>query len=57
MNRPDSGIVTVIQARTASTRLPNKVMRTLAGKPLLMRMVQRVLAAELTGKVVVEPHR
>ena len=53
MNRPDSGIVTVIQARTASTRLPNKVMRPLAGKPLLMRMVQRVLAAELTGKVVV----
>lgn len=47
------GIVTVIQARTGSTRLPNKVLRPLAGKPLLARMVERVLAAELVGTVVV----
>ncbi len=53
MLRPKSGIVTVIQARTGSTRLPNKVLRPLAGKPLLTRMVERVLAAELAGMVVV----
>jgi spore coat polysaccharide biosynthesis protein SpsF len=53
MPRPRDGIVTVIQSRTGSTRLPNKVMRTLAGKPLLTRMVERVLAAELAGTVVV----
>jgi spore coat polysaccharide biosynthesis protein SpsF len=48
-----AGIVTVIQARTGSTRLPNKVMRPLAGKPLLARMVERVMAAQLVGTVVV----
>lgn len=53
MHRPDSGIVTVIQARTGSTRLPNKIMRPLAGKPLLARMVERVLTAERAGTVVV----
>jgi spore coat polysaccharide biosynthesis protein SpsF len=53
MPQPDPGIVTVIQARTGSTRLSNKVMRPLAGKPLLARMVERVMAADLAGSVVV----
>jgi spore coat polysaccharide biosynthesis protein SpsF len=48
-----AGIVTVVQARTSSTRLPNKIMRPLAGKPLLARMVERVTAAQLVGTVVV----
>ncbi len=53
MPRSSDGIVTVIQARTGSTRLPNKVLRPLAGKPLLARMVERVRAARLAGTVVV----
>ncbi|MFO7663315.1 MAG: glycosyltransferase family protein [Chloroflexota bacterium] len=54
MFQPDpAGIVTVVQARTGSTRLPNKVMRPLAGQPLLTRMVERVMAARLSGTVVV----
>lgn len=53
MPRSEAGIVTVIQARTGSTRLPNKVLRPLAGKPLLARMVERVRAAALAGAVVV----
>lgn len=53
MSEAKGGIVTVVQARTGSTRLPNKVFRPLAGRPLLVRMVQRVLAAELAGTVVV----
>jgi len=50
-NRPT--VVTVIQARTGSARLPNKIMRPLAGAPLLTRMVERVRAAALVGTVVV----
>lgn len=54
MPQPDpGGIVTVIQARTGSTRLPNKIMRPLLGKSLLARMVERVNAAERVGTVVV----
>lgn len=49
----DCKIVTVVQARMGSTRLPFKVLMSLAGKPLLQRMVERVLAAELAGTVVV----
>lgn len=53
MRPPDGNIVTIIQARTGSSRLPNKIMRPLAGKPLLTRMVERVLAAQRAGTVVV----
>ena len=53
MPQPSDGIVTVIQARTSSTRLPNKVLRPFAGKPLLSRMVERVRAAHLAGTIVI----
>jgi spore coat polysaccharide biosynthesis protein SpsF len=46
-------IVTIIQARRSSTRLPDKVMMPLAGKPLLLRMVERVQYSQLKGTVVV----
>lgn len=46
-------IVTVIQARVSSTRLPGKVMLPILGKPLLIRMVERVAASELAGEIVV----
>lgn len=46
-------IVTVVQARTTSTRLPNKVMLSLYGKPLLIRMLERVQAAQTIGKLIV----
>ncbi len=46
-------VVTVIQARRGSLRLPNKVMLPLVGQPLLVRMVERVKAARLVGTVVV----
>ena len=46
-------IITVIQARLGSTRLPRKVMLPLAGKPLLLRMTERVLASPLSGQVVI----
>jgi spore coat polysaccharide biosynthesis protein SpsF len=46
-------IVVVVQARTGSTRLPGKVLMPLAGRPLLLRMLERVLAARTPSAVVV----
>ncbi len=46
-------ILTVIQARMDSTRLPGKVMMPLAGKPLLLRQYERVTAAKLIDKIIV----
>jgi len=46
-------IITVIQARMSSTRLPGKVMLPLLGKPLLIRMIERVNSAKLVGNVIV----
>lgn len=46
-------IVTVIQARSGSSRLANKIFLTLTGKPLLYRMFERVAASELKGTIVI----
>lgn len=46
-------IVTVIQARTGSSRLPGKVIKEILGRPLLMRMIERVQASGLKGCLVV----
>lgn len=43
----------VIQARTGSTRLPDKVRLPLAGAPLLQRMIERVAAAKTPISIVV----
>jgi len=43
----------IIQARTGSRRLPNKVLLPLAGAPLLERMIQRILAATADFSLVV----
>ena len=45
-------IITVIQARMGSTRLPKKVMMPLAGKPLIIRMLERVSLSDLAGTIV-----
>ncbi|MGD8782169.1 MAG: glycosyltransferase family protein [Ignavibacteria bacterium] len=46
-------VVTVVQARTGSSRLPRKVLMSICGQPLLIRMVERVRLSELCGQVVV----
>jgi spore coat polysaccharide biosynthesis protein SpsF len=46
-------ILTVIQARMGSTRLPGKVLLPLAGMPLLFRLYERVSAAKHSGKIVI----
>jgi len=47
------GVVIVVQARTASTRLPGKVLLPAAGRPLLALMLERVRAARRAQHVVV----
>lgn len=45
--------VAIVQARMTSSRLPGKVMKPLAGAPLIRRMVERVLRIEGLDRVVV----
>src|SRR5689334_25311398 len=46
-------MLTILQARTSSTRLPGKVLRDLVGAPMLERQIERVLRAKSIGKLVV----
>lgn len=46
-------MLTLIQARRGSSRLPDKVRLDLCGQPLLVRMVERVRRAKLAGQVAV----
>ena len=46
-------IVTIIQARIGSSRLPGKVILPLAGKPLLLRLYERVALSKYAGEIVI----
>lgn len=46
-------VVGIIQARMGSTRLPGKVLRPLAGEPMLARCVRRLLHSRTLDQVVV----
>jgi spore coat polysaccharide biosynthesis protein SpsF len=48
-----NNIVIVVQARLGSTRLPNKVLMPLSGKPLIIRMLERVSFSDMAHNVVV----
>ena len=43
----------LIQARCGSTRLPNKVLKDLCGKPALQRMIERVQRSAVVDEVMV----
>jgi spore coat polysaccharide biosynthesis protein SpsF len=45
--------VTVVQARTTSTRLPGKALAPVLDRPVLALQLERVMAADLAGTVVV----
>ncbi len=46
-------VVGVIPARWASTRLPGKPLAMIAGKPMIQRVVERVVQAETLAAVIV----
>jgi spore coat polysaccharide biosynthesis protein SpsF len=46
-------IITIIQTRRGSSRLPDKVLMPLQGKPLFVRQAERVKAARLSGRVII----
>ena len=50
-------IVAIIQARLASTRLPNKVMLPLLGAPMLERMVERLQNCTSIADIVIATAR
>ena len=45
--------IAIIQARTSSSRLLGKVLKNLAGKPMIWHIYQRALACENVDKVIV----
>ncbi len=46
-------IVTLVQARSGSTRFQKKILMPLCGKTLIQRMIERVQEARLAGTIVV----
>lgn len=49
-------VVAIIQARLGSVRLPNKVLKTVLGRPLLEHLAERLNRAEtLSGRVLAVP--
>ena len=46
-------VVAIVQARMGSTRLPNKVMKLINGKPMIELLLSRLSQAKLVNKIVV----
>ena len=46
-------ILTILQARMSSTRLPGKVMRPILGQPMMARQIERLRRARRIGDLVV----
>lgn len=46
-------VIAIIQARTGSTRLPGKILADIAGKPLLVHVVNRVQASKTIDDIVI----
>jgi spore coat polysaccharide biosynthesis protein SpsF len=49
----DMAVAAIVQARTGSTRLPGKVLRDVAGKPILEYLIERLEHATLIDGLVV----
>ncbi|MDR3713569.1 MAG: glycosyltransferase family protein [Puia sp.] len=53
MNGTRHSILTIMQTRRGSSRLPDKVLRPLLGRPLFVRQAERIQASRLYGSLVV----
>jgi len=51
MDKPKA--IAIIQARMSSSRLPGKVLKPLAGKPMIWHIVERARACKLVDQVIV----
>lgn len=51
--KPVRKVVIIVQARMGSLRLPGKVMKTLAGKPMIWHLVNRMRQSKLAMEVIV----
>lgn len=49
----NSKVVTIVQARMASSRLPGKVLSDIEGEPMLVREVERALQAKMVHQLIV----
>ncbi|HEY4125205.1 MAG TPA: NTP transferase domain-containing protein [Rhizomicrobium sp.] len=49
----DKRIVAIVQARMGSTRFPGKVLKPIAGEPLLWHVVRRLKRSKLIGEVAI----
>lgn len=45
-------VVAIVQARMGSTRLPNKVMKTMCGKPMIELLLSRLALARMVDQIV-----
>ncbi len=46
-------VVAIVQARMGSTRLPNKVMKSICGKPMMELLLNRLSKANFVNRIVV----
>jgi spore coat polysaccharide biosynthesis protein SpsF len=51
--RDTSPLLTIVQARMTSTRLPGKVLMDICGKPALERQIERIRLARHTSQIVI----
>lgn len=45
--------IAIVQARSGSTRLPGKIFKTLAGKPMIWHIVDRLSHAKMLDKIII----
>ena len=48
-----SKVITVVQARMSSSRLPGKVMRTILNQPILKLQLERMSYSKRCGQMIV----